>query len=336
MHRVKVTLALAAGAALVLAGCGSDDDNGDGGGGGEREFRLAFNQQEAHPQAQAMLGFSDALSEATDGGYAVSLYADGTLGAQEATIEQVQSGTIDMALVAGPLLESFNTDFSVVNLPYIYDSPEHQMQVLNDEEIVGELYETLEDDGIIVLAAFHGGVRNVYAGQPIESPDDLSGQQIRIIGSDTNVRMMQLMGGVGTPMGQDEVYTAIQSGVIDGGENNELVYSSMSHDEVAPYYSSTQHLMMPDFLIMSASVWDTLDEDTQAEIERLVDEAAQDGLEAFDEAVQEAIADAEEAGATFVDADFDAFREAVLPLHDELVTTDLTQQVYDAIDAARS
>lgn len=120
MHRVKSTLALAACGAVVLAGCSSD--NGDDGG---REFRLAFNQTEAHPQAQAMLGFSDALSDATDGGYSVQLYADGTLGAQEATIEQIQSGTIDMALVAGPLLESFNADFSVVNLPYIYESPEH-------------------------------------------------------------------------------------------------------------------------------------------------------------------------------------------------------------------
>lgn len=209
------------------------------------------------------------------------------------------------------------------------------MAVLNDDEIVGELYETLEDSSIVVLGAFHGGVRNVYAGSPVEQPEDLSGLRIRIIGSDTNVRMMQLMGGVGTPMAQDEVYTAIQSGVLDGGENNELIYSSMSHDEIAPYYSSTQHLMMPDYLIMSASVWESLDEDVQNEIQELVDAAVQEGLASFDEAVTEAIADAEDAGATFVEADFDAFREAVLPLHDELVTNEATQQIYDAIDAAR-
>lgn len=319
--------------ALGLAGCASGGDNDSG--GESRVFRVAFNQTAEHPQAQAILALSDKLEEATDGRYSLELFPDGTLGAQEATIEQVQSGTIDFALVAGSLLESFNSDFSVVNLPYVYESPEHQMEVLNDPEIVGDLYETLGEDSIEVLAAFHGGVRNVYSSKPVETPDDLAGMKIRVIGSETNVRMMELMGGVGTPMAQDEVYTAIQSGVLDGAENNELIYTSLSHDEISPYYSSTQHLMMPDYLIASPAVWDALDEADREIFQELLLEAVDEELAAFDAAVETARADAEEAGATFVDADVDAFREAVLPLHDELVTTEMTKSVYDKIADAR-
>jgi tripartite ATP-independent transporter DctP family solute receptor len=333
MQKRILAASAAAVLALSLAGCSS---GGGGGSEGEsRVFRVAFNQNTEHPQAQAILELSDKLEEATDGRYSLELFPDGTLGAQEATIEQVQSGTIDFALVAGSLLESFNPDFSVVNLPYVYESPEHQMTVLNDREIVGDLYDSLLEDNMKVLTAYHGGVRNVYTDKPIETPADLAGAKIRVIGSETNVRMMELMGGVGTPMAQDEVYTAIQSGVIDGGENNELIYSSLSHDEIAPYYSYTEHLMMPDYLVASPTVWDGLDEETRGIFEDLLAESVETELSAFDTAVSEAKSAAEEAGATFVEADVDAFREAVLPLHEELVTTPATQEIYDAIEAAR-
>ncbi|OMQ16586.1 C4-dicarboxylate ABC transporter substrate-binding protein [Modestobacter sp. VKM Ac-2676] len=333
--RIASVVATGAVFTLTLTGCGSDSGSGEGGGGDTQVFRVAFNQNEAHPQAQAILELSDKLEEQTDGRYRLELFPDGTLGAQEATIEQVQSGTIDFAFVAGSLLESLEPDFSVVNLPYVYESPEHQLAVLNDQEIVGELYDSLAQDNIEVLAAYHGGVRNVYTDKPVETPDDLAGLKIRVIGSDTNVRMMELMGGVGTPMAQDEVYTAIQSGVIDGGENNELIYSSLSHDEIAPYYSYTEHLMMPDYLIASPNTWNSLDDETKEIFEELLAESIDTELAAFGEAVETAKTEAEEAGATFVEADADAFRDAVLPLHDELVTTERQQEIYDAIEAAR-
>lgn len=332
--RKLLALSSAALLAVSLAGC-SSSGGGDGGEGSTTTLRVAFNQNASHPQAQAILELSDALEEATDGAYALELYPDATLGSQEETIEQVQSGTIDLAVVAGSLLENFNPDFNVVNLPYMYQSPEHQMEVLNDDEIVGDLYASLESQNIEILAAYHGGVRNVYSAKgPVETPEDLAGQKIRVIGSDTNVKMMELMGGVGTPMAQGEVYTAIQSGVIDGGENNELIYSSLSHDEIAPYYSRTEHLMMPDYLITSPTVWDTFDDETREIFEDLIADSIDTQLAAFDEAVAASISDAKAAGAEFIDVDVDLFRDAVLPLHDELIT-DSNRAVYDAINAAR-
>ena len=337
-RRMLGAIGTAAVMTLALASCssGGSGDTAEGGAQDPTVFRVAFNQDVNHPQAQALVALSDELEARTDGAYALELYTDETLGDQAATIEQVQSGTIDFAMVAGSLLENFDTDFSVVNLPYLYESPEHQMSVLNDREIVGDLYDAVLEDNIQVLAAYHGGVRNVYSSVgPVETPADLASQKIRVIGSDTNVRMMELMGGVGTPMAQGEVYTAIQSGVLDGAENNPLIYSSLSHDEIAPYYSLTQHLMMPDYLIGSPAVWDALDEETKGIFQELLDTSVDTELEAFAAAVDEATAAAEEAGATVNEVDIEAFREAVRPLHEERVTTDVTRAIYDAIEAAR-
>ncbi|WP_072314475.1 TRAP transporter substrate-binding protein [Agrococcus sp. Marseille-P2731] len=332
-RRMLGALSVAAVMTIGLASCSG------AGGDGEQPattFRVAFNQDAEHPQAQALAQLSEELESRTDGQYSLELYTDETLGDQAETIEQVQSGTIDFAIVAGSLLENFEPDMSVVNLPYLYESPEHQMSVLNDREIVGELYDALLDDNIQVMTAYHGGVRNVYSSVgPVQSPADLGGQKIRVIGSDTNVRMMELMGGVGTPMAQGEVYTAIQSGVLDGAENNELIFSTLSHDEIAPYYSRTQHLMMPDYLIASPAVWSGLDEETQSIFQELLTASTDSELELFSTAVDEAVAAAEEAGAEFNDVDVEAFREAVLPLHEERVTTEMTQSIYDAIEAAR-
>jgi tripartite ATP-independent transporter DctP family solute receptor len=334
MHK-RVTAAAAASVLIVgLTAC-SGGGGGDAASGEQRVFKVAFNQSESHPQAQAILALSDELEAKSDGQYSLELYPDATLGTQEATIEQIQSGTIDFAFVAGSLLESYSPDIAVVNLPYIYESPEHQTEVLNDEAIVGDLYESLSDDNIEVLAAAHAGIRNMYTDKPIKTPADLAGYKIRVIGSDTNVKMLELMGGIGAPMAMGEVYTAIQSGVIDGAENNEVTYFDASHYEVAPFYSATEHLMLPDFFIASSKTWDSLDEETRDMFQELLDDAVLDVLDKFAVAAEESQAKAEEGGAEFIDADADAFREAVLPLHEEVVTTPAMQEIYDAIESAR-
>ena len=131
-------------------------------------MKAAFNQPETHPQYIVLDELGDKFFEATDGAYDIEVFPNETLGAQRETIELVQAGTIEMAYVGGPLLENFNPDFVVFNLPFVFDSPEHQSETTNDPEIVGELYSSLEGQGIKVVSAFHGGVRSVYnADKPI-------------------------------------------------------------------------------------------------------------------------------------------------------------------------
>ncbi|MEO7588831.1 MAG: TRAP transporter substrate-binding protein [Arachnia sp.] len=298
-------------------------------------MKVAFNQPETHPQYIVMDELGGKLKEATDGRYDVEVYPNETLGAQRETIELVQAGTLEMAYVAGPLLENFNPDFVVFNLPFAFDSPEHQSKVTNDPEIVGDLYSSLEDQGIKVLSAFHGGVRSVYNSvKPINTPDDLKGMKIRVIESDTNIEMMSLMGGTGTPMGQGEVYTAIQSGILEGAENNELIYSNLKHAEVAKYYSYTRHLMFPDYLIINPNVYNAMTPEDQKVFTDLLAEARVHEAELWKEQVGDAVAAAKAAGAEFNEVDAEAFGAAIKPLTEKKLTTDVTKKIYEQVRAA--
>ncbi len=298
-------------------------------------MKVAFNQPESHPQYIVMDELGDKLFEATDGAYDIEVFPNETLGAQRETIELVQAGTIEMAYIGGPLLENFNPDFVVFNLPFVFDSPEHQSAVTNDPAIVGDLYSSLEDQGIKVLSAFHGGVRSVYNSvKPINVPADLEGMKIRVIESDTNIEMMKLMGGTGTPMGQGEVYTAVQSGILEGGENNELIYSNLKHAEIAPYYSYTRHLMFPDYIIINPDIYNAMTPEVQEIFTELLAEARVHEAELWLEQVDGAKAAAEAAGATFNEVDAEAFAEAIAPLTEQKLTTDVTKTIYDQVRAA--
>ncbi|WP_225231186.1 TRAP transporter substrate-binding protein [Solibacillus faecavium] len=325
----------------VLAACGDSEGSGSvpvsGESGKTEVLKLAFNQPENHPQYKAMKEFGEKFNERTNGAYSVEIFPNELLGAQRETIELVQTGTIAMSLVAGSLLENFNEDFSVFNLPYVFDSAEHQMAVLNNQEVVGDLYDSLKDQGLFVAGAFHSGVRNVYNKEkPINTPEDLKGMKIRIIESDTNIQMMTQMGGTGTPMGQGEVYTAIQSGVIEGGENNELIYSNLKHAEIAPYFSYTKHLMFPDYLLVNSKLFDGMSEEHQQIFKEELLVAIDKEVVMWDKDVKKAIADAEAAGAVFNDADVDAFREATKPVVESKLVSENAKALYEKVQAART
>ena len=173
MKRNKVVsiLAMVSISALALAGC-SSDDKGDGGSGDAKVFKVAFNQADTHPQAVVINNMGDRIKERTEGRYDLEVFPNETLGAQKDTIELVQAGSIDFAFVAGGLLENFNPDFVVFNLPYTFDSQEHQRKTVNDPEITGDLFTSIEDKNVSVLAGFHGGIRNVYnSKKPINTPE---------------------------------------------------------------------------------------------------------------------------------------------------------------------
>jgi len=331
MKRNKVVSILAIGAmgVLGLTACSSDDE------GSTKVFKVAFNQTETHPQYKAISELGDRLKERTDGRYDLEVFPNETLGTQKDTLELVQAGSVDFAMVAGSLLENFNPDFVVFNLPFTFDSKDHQRETVNNPEISGEIFETLKSSNIEVVAGFHGGVRSVYNSEkPITTPADLAGMKIRVIESDTNLRMMELMGGSGTPMGQGEVYTAIQSGVLDGAENNESIYANLKHAEIAKYYSYTRHLMFPDFLITNPKILEGMSEADRTAFKEEVQTALTAEAGYWDDEVTRSIDIATKAGAEFNEVDAEAFRTALEPLITEKLSNDTVKGIYEKIRAA--
>jgi tripartite ATP-independent transporter DctP family solute receptor len=133
------------------------------------------------------------------------------------------------------------------------------MYDVTDGEIGTELLNRLEKGGLIGLGYMDAGSRSFYNKvRPITSPADLKGLKIRVMQNPIFVEMVNSMGGNGTPVAFNELYTALQTGVVDGAENNPPTIIEHKHYEVTKYYSLTQHLMVPEIFVFSKKVWDKM------------------------------------------------------------------------------
>ena len=344
MMRSKVVsfTALLGATALTLAACSSGAAPGgskSGGSTGEAvsttTFKVAFNQQPTHPQYVAIDAMGDRIKERTNGAYDLEVFPNETLGAQKETIELVQSGTIEFAMVAAPLLENYNPDFVVFNLPFTFDSQDHQRETTNDPEIVSELYASLDDQNLRVLGSFHGGIRSMYNSiKPDRHARGHGGHEDPRHRVRDQHRDDEAHGGDGHPDGHGRRLHRHPVRRIDGAENNELTYSGVKHSEVAPYYSYTKHLMLPDYLITNPAVMDGLPEDVQEIFAEEIATAIEEEGDLWKSQIDVAKQDAIDAGAKFNEVDEEAFAEAIAPLTKSKLTNDFIKDIHAKVRAA--
>lgn len=315
----------------IFAGCSKEKEIVTEGKVKTQVLKVAFNQSENHPQYKALTKFSNQLEEQTKGAYKLEISPNALLGDQRATAELVQNGVIQMSIVGNPVVESFNKDFSVIGLPYLYDNLEHQKKVFLSD-VLDPLFESVSSSGFEVIGAFTAGARCLYTDKPMEKPEDLKGYKFRVMQSDTMKKMVDYMGGIGTPMGQGEVYTAVQQGVIEGGENNEVTYVDLKHYEIAPYFSYTNHLMVPDLIIINEKLYSGMNSENRKIFDDLMKQTIENEFEVWNENVESAKKIAIENGAKFIDVDIKPFQERVKPLQEEVAnSSELTKKIYTQV-----
>lgn len=301
-------------------------------------LKCAFNQTIDNPEAKTLQWIGEKLYEATEGRYTIEVFPDAQLGDQAQTLEQVVMGTLDMALVANAIVETYCPDFAILGTPYVYDSIEHQQKVF-ESGLLDELYAQTEAQGFTVLSNYSLGARNLYTrDKAVVTPEDCKGMKIRVMGSDTCIKMMSLMNGGtdGIAMGQGDVYSAIQTGTLDGAENNIITYVDLVQYEVAPYYNLTGHLMIPDELCIANDVLAAMSEEDQAAFKQICSESIAYMFDLCAELRAEYEAQAVEKGVTITESDVSAFQAACAPLIEEVAArNDMTASVYEAIKSCR-
>lgn len=317
-------------------GCGKEKEVSSDAKVKTQVLKVAFNQSEKHPQYKALEQFSKDLEAQTKGAYKLEISPNELLGDQRATAELVQNGVIQMSVVGNPVVESFNKDFAVIGLPYLYDSLEHQKKVFTSD-VLDPLFKSVAPNGFEVIGAFTAGARCLYTDKPMTKPEDLKGYKFRVMQSDTMKKMVDYMGGIGTPMGQGEVYTAVQQGVIEGGENNEVTYVDLKHYEVAPYFSYTNHLMVPDLIIINEKLYNGMTPENRKIFDDLMKQTIENEFTVWNENVEQAKKVATENGAKFIEVDIKPFQERVKPLQEEVSNiSDMTKKIYkDVRDLAK-
>ena len=274
-----------------------------------------------YPTVEAVERMGKKLEAATNGRLSIQMYPSMQLGGEKEMIEQAQVGALAIARISvgpmGPLVPELN----VFNLPFMFRDNAHMEKVI-DGEIGQEMLKKLSDHptaGLIGLCWMNGGTRNVYnSKKPIKSVDDLKGLKIRMMGNPVFVDTMNSLGGNGVAMGFDQLINAMQTGVVDGAENNEPSYESGQHYRYAKFYSKTGHLMIPEILVYSKKSWETLSKDDQALLTKFSREAQQEQRKLWYEREEESLKKMKEAGAQINDvADRKPFQAAVKPVWDK-------------------
>lgn len=315
---------------FVAAGCGSSGSDAT-----EKEIiRIGHNQSQNHPTHIGMLAFEKEIESKLGDKYDIQIYPSELLGTQTNMVQLTQTGAIEISVASNSILETFDKQYELFNLPYLFKNKEVYHAVMNDPEIVDPIFKSTAAAGFETVAWLDAGIRNFYTvNTPIEEPTDLKGLKIRVQQSPTNVAMMNLFGGSATPMGFGDVYTAIQSGVIDGAENNELALTENGHGDIVKYYSYTEHQMIPDEVIVNNNFLANLSA-KEREIFNAGFKILQDTQhEAWTIGVDEAKERAEnEMGVEFNYPDTEIFRQTVQPLHEKMLEENPSlQPMYDAI-----
>jgi len=288
--------------------------------GGWATAQTVIKAADVHPQGYptvvAVENMGKKIEAATNGRIKFQMFPGSVLGDEKAMIEQTQVGAIGLLRTSlgpvGPVVP----DVNVFNMPFVFRDIAHKRAVI-DGPIGQELLDKISSSSarMVALAWMDGGSRSLYTKRPVRKPEDLKGQKIRMMGNPLFVETMNAMGGNGISMGYGEVFTALQTGVVDGAENNPPSLYTANHFKAgARFYTQTNHLIIPEILVMSKVAWDRLSPADQALFKRLGREAQMEQRKLWDAAVADYTAKLKAEGVEFIEIDNRPFFDATAPV----------------------
>lgn len=314
-------------AIVSLVGCtttsGSGDDDED-----VLTLTLGHNMNESHTVSEALMSFVEKVEERTDGKVNISVFPNGQLGSETEMLEQLQAGVLDMVKVGSPGMANYYDAYHAFGLPFLFKDQEHFARVMTSPDME-EFFQSSVDKGFVTLTYYTSGQRSFYTkDKEIRKPEDLNGLNIRVQDMRTQTDMVRAMGGTPVAMAYGDVYTSLQTGMIDGTENNETALTEGQHGEVAKFYSYTEHAIIPDVFVMSERTWNELSPENREIFIQAAKETTEEHTKVWNQAVKEAVERAKsDMGVTFItDVDKEAFRSATAQIIDKYIDE------YPAID----
>jgi len=282
----------------------------------EKTIKLAHGLDTNHPVHKAMIRMGEELDKNSKGKLKLEIYPNQQLGSERQCLELLQIGSLDMTKVSAAVMENFSPDMKVFGLPFIFKDREHTFNVL-DGTIGKELLDGGQKYWLKGLGYYDAGSRSFYTKEKtVETPKDLEGLKIRVMESVTAMRMVTSLGGSPTPISSGELYTALQQGVVDGAENNPPTFYLSRHYEVCKYFSLDEHTTIPDVLIISTHLWETLSAQEKEWLQSAVDVSVEYQRRLWAKAELEALEAVKKAGVTVVKPDKTMFKNKVESIYE--------------------
>lgn len=269
-----------------------------------------------YPTVVAVENMGKKLEAATGGRIRIQMFPGAVLGQEKEVVEQVQLGAIQIARISLGVVGPVVPDVNVFNMPFVFRNEAHMRAVI-DGPIGAELLEKVSSSParLVALGWMDGGSRSLYTKKKVTSPADLKGMKVRMMGNPLFVDTMNAMGGNGISMAYGEVFSALQTGVIDGAENNPpSLFTSNHYTTGTRYYAQTNHLIIPEIFVMSKVTWDKLSRDDQALVKKVSREAQLDQRALWDKSVADYTGKLKAAGIEFVAVDQKPFFDATAPV----------------------
>ncbi|MCP4398059.1 MAG: TRAP transporter substrate-binding protein [bacterium] len=237
-----------------------------------RVLKFSSIHEPTHPSAITAEFFADRVQQLTNGEVEIQVYHSRQLGDAIQNVENVRNGSIAMTSISIANLSQVNPKMDMFSLPYIFKSGAHYWHILNNPKTM-EFMSMLEPKGIKVVSWIDSGARSLFTQEPVNTPEDMKGMKIRVMASPVMISTMNALGANGVPVAWGELYNALQTGVVDGAENNPPSLISMKFYEVSKYFTIDEHMRIPDANIISAKVFSKLSESQQAAIMKAGEEA---------------------------------------------------------------
>ena len=269
-----------------------------------------------YPTVVAVENMGKKLDAATKGRIKVQMFPGAVLGQEKEAVEQVQIGALQIARISLGVVGPVAPDVDVFNMPFVFRDIAHMRAVI-DGPIGDELLEKVTNSParLVALGWMDGGARSLYTKKLVKTPADMKGIKVRMMGNPLFVDTMNAMGGNGISMAYGEVFSALQTGVIDGAENNPPSFFTSNHYTTGmKYYAQTNHLIIPELLVMSKITWDKLSADDKALMKKLAREAQMEQRVLWDKSVADYTVKLKAAGVEFVPVDQKVFFDATAPV----------------------
>lgn len=313
MNLRKIVLSFLVFTTILFFGCTEKSD--------VKVIKLGHGLDASHPVHKAMKYMSEQLVKNSNGKMRIDIYPSQQLGTERECVELLQIGSLGMTKVSASILEGFASSYTIFNLPYVFRDEAHLFSIL-DGEIGKRILKSSEKKLIRGVCYYDAGSRSFYTkDKPINSPKDLDGLKIRTQESATSVKLVNSLGGSATPISWGELYTALQQGVVDGAENNPPSFYLSKHYEVCKYYSLDEHTAVPDVLIISMKIWNSLSKKEKGWFQEAVDSSVVFQRKIWKEATLEALKKVAESGVEISHPNKKPFEEKVLSMYEEYKTS---------------
>ncbi|RNL95247.1 TRAP transporter substrate-binding protein [Sinomicrobium pectinilyticum] len=295
-------------------------------------IKLGHGLDASHPVHEAMTFMAKRLAEKSDGSMQIKIYPSQQLGTERECLELLQIGSLGMTKVSVGVLENFVPDFKLFGLPFLFRDKAHSHKVM-DGEIGKQLLNASVGVRLKGVAFYDAGSRSFYTKKPVRKPEDLRGLKLRVMESQTAIDMVKSLGGSPTPISWGELYTALQQGIVDGAENNLPSFYLSHHYEVCKYYIVDEHTTLPDMLLISTTIWNSLSDQEKKWLEEAAMESVVYERKIWEEAENHALEEIKKAGVEVIYPDKEPFREKVSVMYEAFKKDKHLKEIIEAIQA---